>query len=62
MTERDDEPKLDGRRERTKRTRVAIVTALTELLDEGRIVQDGTFEYLRSVPGLFQRMVESDDF
>ena len=37
MTERDEEPKLDGRRERTKRTRVAIVTALTELLDEGRI-------------------------
>lgn len=29
--------KPDGRRERTKRTRVAIVTALTELLDEGRI-------------------------
>ena len=32
------------------------------VLDEGRIVQDGTFEHLRSVPGLFQRMVESDDF
>jgi len=30
-------PKVDGRRERTKRTRAAIVTALTELLDEGRI-------------------------
>jgi AcrR family transcriptional regulator len=30
-------PKPDGRRERTKRTRVAIVAALTELLDEGRI-------------------------
>jgi AcrR family transcriptional regulator len=30
-------PKIDGRRERTKRTRVAIVTALTELLDQGRI-------------------------
>jgi AcrR family transcriptional regulator len=29
--------KVDGRRERTKRTRAAIVTALTELLDEGRI-------------------------
>ena len=37
MSEREDAPKLDGRRERTKRTRVAIVTALTELLDEGRI-------------------------
>ena len=30
-------PKVDGRRERTKRTRAAIVTALTDLLDEGRI-------------------------
>jgi AcrR family transcriptional regulator len=29
--------KLDGRRERTKRTRAAIVEALTALLDEGRI-------------------------
>jgi AcrR family transcriptional regulator len=29
--------KIDGRRERTKRTRAAIVAALTELLDEGRI-------------------------
>jgi AcrR family transcriptional regulator len=29
--------KVDGRRERTKRTRAAIVLALTELLDEGRI-------------------------
>jgi AcrR family transcriptional regulator len=29
--------KVDGRRERTKRTRAAIVTALTALLDEGRI-------------------------
>jgi AcrR family transcriptional regulator len=29
--------KVDGRRERSKRTRAAIVTALTELLDEGRI-------------------------
>jgi AcrR family transcriptional regulator len=29
--------KIDGRRERTKRTRAAIVGALTELLDEGRI-------------------------
>jgi polyhydroxybutyrate depolymerase len=29
--------KVDGRRERTKRTRAAIVGALTELLDEGRI-------------------------
>ena len=32
------------------------------VLDEGRIVQDGTFEQLRQEPGLFQRMVESDDF
>jgi AcrR family transcriptional regulator len=30
-------PKVDGRRERTKRTRAAIVQALTDLLDEGRI-------------------------
>lgn len=30
-------PKIDGRRERTKRTHAAIVAALTELLDEGRI-------------------------
>ena len=30
-------PKVDGRRERTKRTRAAIVAALTGLLDEGRI-------------------------
>lgn len=29
--------KIDGRRERTKRTRVAILAALTELLDEGAI-------------------------
>lgn len=29
--------KVDGRRERSKRTRAAIVAALTELLDEGRI-------------------------
>ena len=29
--------KVDGRRERTKRTRAAIVGALTDLLDEGRI-------------------------
>jgi AcrR family transcriptional regulator len=29
--------KLDGRRERTKRTRAAIVQALTAILDEGRI-------------------------
>jgi AcrR family transcriptional regulator len=29
--------KVDGRRERTKRTRAAIVMALTALLDEGRI-------------------------
>ena len=32
------------------------------VLEEGRIVQDGTFEQLRNEPGLFQRMVESDDF
>ena len=32
------------------------------VLDEGKIVQDGTFEHLRNVPGLFQKMVESDDF
>ena len=32
------------------------------VLDEGRIIQDGTFEQLRNEPGLFQRMVESDDF
>jgi TetR/AcrR family transcriptional regulator of autoinduction and epiphytic fitness len=31
------EEKVDGRRERTKRTRAAIVEALTALLDEGRI-------------------------
>jgi AcrR family transcriptional regulator len=29
--------KVDGRRERTRRTRAAIVAALTALLDEGRI-------------------------
>ncbi len=32
------------------------------VLDEGRVIQDGTFEQLRNEPGLFQRMVESDDF
>jgi AcrR family transcriptional regulator len=32
-----DAEKVDGRRERTKRTRAAIVLALTGLLDEGRI-------------------------
>lgn len=32
------------------------------VLDEGRIVQDGTFENLRNEPGLFRKMVESDDF
>lgn len=32
-----DVQKVDGRRERTKRTRAAIVVALTGLLDEGRI-------------------------
>lgn len=30
-------PKIDGRRARTTRTRAALVRALTELLDEGRI-------------------------
>lgn len=34
---RADVQKVDGRRERSKRTRAAIVAALTELLDEGRI-------------------------
>lgn len=38
MTEKTEpNVKIDGRRERTKRTRVAIVTALTDLLDQGRI-------------------------
>jgi TetR/AcrR family transcriptional regulator of autoinduction and epiphytic fitness len=37
VTEGDGTEKVDGRRERTKRTRAAIVLALTELLDEGRI-------------------------
>ena len=32
-----DAEKVDGRRERSKRTHAAIVEALTELLDEGRI-------------------------
>ncbi len=32
------------------------------VLDGGRVVQDGTFEQLRHEPGLFQKMVESDDF
>ena len=32
------------------------------VLEGGRIVQDGTFEQLRHEPGLFQQMVESDDF
>jgi TetR/AcrR family transcriptional regulator, regulator of autoinduction and epiphytic fitness len=32
-----NDPKPDGRRERTKRTRIAIVSALTDLLDEGRV-------------------------
>ncbi len=32
------------------------------VLDEGRIIQDGTFEQLRNEPGLFQRMVDSDHF
>ena len=38
MTQKTEPPrKPDGRRERTKRTRTAIVTALTGLLDQGRI-------------------------
>ena len=32
------------------------------VIDEGCVVQDGTFEQLRTDPGLFRRMVESDDF
>jgi subfamily B ATP-binding cassette protein MsbA len=32
------------------------------VLDEGQVVQDGTFEQLREEPGMFRRMVESDDF
>ena len=32
------------------------------VLDQGRIIQDGTFEQLRNQPGLFQQMVESGDF
>jgi ABC-type multidrug transport system fused ATPase/permease subunit len=32
------------------------------VLDDGRVVQDGTFEQLRHEPGMFRRMVESDDF
>jgi ABC-type multidrug transport system fused ATPase/permease subunit len=32
------------------------------VLDQGCVVQDGTFEQLRNEPGMFQRMVESDDF
>ena len=32
------------------------------VLDQGRVIQDGTFEQLRNEPGLFQKMVESDDF
>jgi ABC-type multidrug transport system fused ATPase/permease subunit len=32
------------------------------VLDEGCVVQDGTFEQLRNDPGMFRRMVESDDF
>lgn len=32
------------------------------VMDNGRIIQDGTFEHLRNEPGLFQRMVDSDDF
>jgi AcrR family transcriptional regulator len=37
MGARGGAEKVDGRRERSKRTRTAIVAALTELLDEGRI-------------------------
>ncbi len=31
------------------------------VLDEGCVVQDGTFEQLRNEPGMFRDMVESDD-
>ena len=32
------------------------------VMDNGRIIQDGTFEHLRNEPGLFQRMVDGDTF
>lgn len=32
------------------------------VIDEGRVVQDGTFEQLKHAEGLFRRMVESDQF
>ena len=32
------------------------------VIDNGRVVQDGTFEYLKHAEGLFRRMVESDQF
>ena len=32
------------------------------VMDQGRIIQDGTFEHLRNEPGLFQRMVDGDTF
>ncbi len=32
------------------------------VIDEGRIVQDGSFDELRAAPGLFQKMVENDRF
>jgi ABC-type multidrug transport system fused ATPase/permease subunit len=32
------------------------------VIEEGRVVQDGTFYELSATPGLFQQMVESDKF
>ena len=32
------------------------------VIDDGRVVQDGTFEQLKHAEGLFRRMVESDQF
>lgn len=32
------------------------------VIDGGRVVQDGTFDQLREQPGLFRKMVESDQF
>ena len=32
------------------------------VMDEGRVVQDGTFAALRATPGLFRDMVEADEF
>ncbi len=44
--------KVDGRRERTKRTRSAIVEALTELIDEGRVDVTGAEIAARAVVAL----------